>query len=83
MKRMPETLEEINLLLDEQRIFTLRKCIEAEGEAMKVLLNEEEYKIFLLFVEHYKILRSLERRRDFQKGYNSAKKDIPNSVQNQ
>ena len=74
MKNRPQTPEEIDLFLDEQRIFNLKQCIEAQGAALRVLLDEDELKIFLLYNDYMKELLKLESKLSFEKGATSAKK---------
>ena len=81
MINRPQTPEEIDLFLDEQRLFNLRQCIEAQGTALRILLDEDELKIFLLYIDYMKELVRLERKISFEKGCNSAKKELSPSTQ--
>ena len=76
MINRPQTPEQIDLFLDEQRIFNLKQCIEAQGSALRVLLDEDEYKTFLLFNDYIKELVKLERKISFKKGYEAAKEEL-------
>ena len=80
MINRPQNPEEIDLFLDEQRLFNLRQCIEAQGTALRILLDEDELKIFLLYIDYMKELVKLERKISFEKGCNSAKKELSSST---
>ena len=56
MNNKPKTLEEVDLFLDEERLFKLKLCIEAQGTALRVLLDEDAYKLFQLFSDYTKEL---------------------------
>ena len=79
MNNKPITTEEVELLLDEKRLFNLKMCIESQGTALRVLLDEDEYKIFQLFNDYMKDLLRLESKISFQKGYNKAKNESVSS----
>ena len=81
MINRPQTPEEIDLFFDEQRLFNLRQCIEAQGTALRILLDEDELKIFLLYIDYMKELVRLERKISFEKGFNSAQKENSPSTQ--
>ena len=75
MNNKPKTPEEVDLFLDEERLFKLKLCIESQGTALRVLLDEDAYKIFQLFNDYTKELVRLESKISFQKGYNKAKNE--------
>ena len=81
MINRPQTPEEIDLFFDEQRLFNLKQCIEAQGTALRILLDEDELKIFLLYIDYMKELVKLERKISFEKGFNSAQKENSPSTQ--
>ena len=81
MNNKPKTPEEVDLFLDEQRLFNLKLCIESQGTALRVLLDEDAYKIFQLFNDYMKELVRLKSKISFQKGYNKAKNEEDHSDQ--